>query len=66
MTAHLHSTIVEGCYRCDLGRDEAHIPPHECDAGTFDRVMCPEPCWTMHSYCSVCDELQDECALDDA
>lgn len=22
MTAHLHSTHVEGCYRCDLSRDE--------------------------------------------
>lgn len=23
MTAHNHRTIVPGCYRCDLGRDEA-------------------------------------------
>lgn len=23
MTAHDHSTVVRGCYRCDLGRDEA-------------------------------------------
>jgi hypothetical protein len=22
MTAHLHSEYVEGCYRCDLSRDE--------------------------------------------
>lgn len=23
MTAHLHGTFIEGCYRCDLSRDEA-------------------------------------------
>ena len=23
MTAHLHSSYVEGCYRCELGKDEA-------------------------------------------
>ncbi len=22
MTAHLHSTVVPGCYRCELGQDE--------------------------------------------
>ena len=22
MTAHLHSTVVDGCYRCELGKDE--------------------------------------------
>lgn len=22
MSAHLHSQFVEGCYRCELGRDE--------------------------------------------
>lgn len=65
MTAHLHSAFVVGCYRCDLSRDEVLIPEHECDAGFFDRVMCPDPCNTMHSYCTVCDELQDACALDD-
>lgn len=25
MTQHLHSEYVEGCYRCDLSRDE--VPP---------------------------------------
>ena len=26
MTAHSHTTLVDGCYRCDLNRDEiAHI-----------------------------------------
>lgn len=24
MTEHRHSKYVEGCYRCELGRDEAH------------------------------------------
>lgn len=23
MTAHNHSVLVDGCYRCDLGKDEA-------------------------------------------
>lgn len=64
MTAHLHSSYVDGCYRCDLSRDEAYIPPHECDSGTFDRVACPPPCETMHVYCSVCHEIQDTCVLD--
>lgn len=63
MTAHLHSVFVEGCYRCDLSRDEAFIPEHACDSGDFDRVACPEPCGTMHSYCSVCGENQEPCAL---
>ena len=34
---------------------------HTCDAGHFDRTICPEPCGTMHSYCSTCGSLQDEC-----
>lgn len=25
MTQHLHSTFVEGCYRCDISRDEARF-----------------------------------------
>jgi hypothetical protein len=25
MTAHLHETYVEGCYRCDIGRDEEEV-----------------------------------------
>lgn len=65
MTEHLHAEYVDGCYRCDLSRDEAFIPPHACDTGHFDRVACPEPCGTMHSYCSFCDRLMDHCALDD-
>lgn len=64
MTAHDHAVFVDGCYRCDLSRDEMRLPEHNCDTGWFDRVICPEPCGTMHSYCSVCGELQDECTLD--
>ena len=64
MTAHNHRTIVPGCYRCELGQDEARVPEHVCDGGVFDRVVCAEPCGAMHFYCSVCDELQDECLLE--
>jgi hypothetical protein len=32
MTAHAHSHYVEGCYRCDLSRDEAtaKAPQKQC------------------------------------
>lgn len=38
-------------------------PSHECDSGDFDRTICPEPCGTMHSYCSTCGKCQDACDL---
>lgn len=34
---------------------------HICDAGHFDRSICPEPCGMMHSYCSICDRMMDYC-----
>ena len=37
---------------------------HDCDSGDFDRTACPYPCDTMHSYCTVCGDRQDDCALD--
>ncbi len=63
MSVHNHRTLIDGCFRCELNRDEMRVPEHECDAGDFDRVVCPDPCGMMHSYCSVCGELQDACAL---
>lgn len=62
MTEHLHSTFVDGCFRCDLSREEAKIPEHRCDTGFFDRVLCQPPCGVMHSYCTICHALQDPCA----
>ena len=63
MTQHLHSEFIEGCYRCDLNRDE--LPPeHVCNSGDFDRVLCG--CDVMHSYCDICGALADECALEGA
>lgn len=64
MTEHLHSVYVDGCFRCELGRDEAFIPEHECDAGDFDRVICAEPCGLMHSYCTICGKCAEICPLD--
>jgi len=64
VSLHLHPEFVPGCYRCDLSADEARIPEHDCDAGLFDRVLCG--CGAMHSYCTVCVELQDECELEAA
>lgn len=29
MTAHVHSQIIPGCYRCELGRDEARAAARE-------------------------------------
>jgi hypothetical protein len=61
MTEHVHLELVDGCYRCDLNRDE--LPPeHECNAGDFDRVECA--CGCMHSYCDVCGDQADVCELD--
>lgn len=31
MTAHTHTTLVDGCYRCDLGRDEMKAIEEERD-----------------------------------
>ena len=39
-----------------------HEPEHHCDTGHFDRTICPEPCGTMHSFCSTCGKRQDACA----
>ena len=39
---------------------------HVCDAGDFDRSICPEPCGRMHSYCTYCGARQDPCAHDRA
>lgn len=63
MTAHDCREFNSLCWRCDLAADE--VPgPHDCDSGDFDRVACPEPCGTMHTYCSTCGDIQDICVLD--
>lgn len=63
MTAHTCTIFDPACYRCDLSRDECTYPPHECDTGDFDRIVCPPPCETMHSYCSVCGKEGETCLL---
>lgn len=52
MTAHDHRTIIPGCYRCELGRDEAMATPDEnfecylCDATMRpDWMFCPSCGW---------------------
>lgn len=65
MTAHLHPSFVAGCFRCELSRDEAYVPPHQCDTGFQDRILCPEPCGLGHVFCTICGALQDKCVLDD-
>lgn len=37
---------------------------HGCDNGDFDRTICPEPCGSMHSYCTRCGARAGACALD--
>lgn len=37
---------------------------HTCDAGHFDRTICPAPCNSMHFYCSGCGARQDVCTHD--
>lgn len=65
MSAHMCRVFDPACYRCDLTRDEMIVPEHDCDTGFFDRVLCPPPCSMMHSYCTVCHDLQDTCTLED-
>ena len=36
MTAHSHTTVVDGCYRCDLNRDEVQ---HSRDWDDLERVI---------------------------
>ena len=47
----------------------AATPPldlsHACDSGGFSRVVCPEPCGAMHSYCVACGTRQDFCPHED-
>lgn len=38
MNEHLHSTFVEGCFRCELGRDEVD------EAAAEHERMCNEGC----------------------
>ena len=33
MTAHTHTSFVEGCFRCDLSREEVKPPTETCDCG---------------------------------
>lgn len=37
----------------------------ECDHSDnwFDRSICPEPCGMMHTYCTLCGDTLDYCAL---
>mgnify|MGYP001573329462 CR=1 FL=1 len=49
MTQHLHTEFVEGCYRCDLSRDEAerYEPNQQDHAYTVDVYLDgaePYPC----------------------
>jgi hypothetical protein len=30
----------------------------------FDRVICPEPCGMMHTYCADCGANLDTCTFD--
>lgn len=62
MTAHMCREFNPACYRCDLNLDEIP-PPHTCNTDLFDRIACPEPCGTMHTLCSVCDETSEPCPL---
>ena len=55
MTAHLHSTFVEGCYRCDLSRDE--VPP----TWTGDEIIDAghRLAWDDHDIAFLISTLQE-------
>lgn len=53
MTPHEHRTFVEGCYRCELGRDEAR------DAASIEDVR-----WRLESAMEKLDSYLLTSALD--
>lgn len=36
---------------------------HVCTEWWFDRTICPEPCGTMHYYCTECGAQDHPCAV---
>lgn len=48
----------------ELEDGPAGAEDHLCDAGDFSRVLCADPCESMHSYCTRCGQRQDPCAHD--
>lgn len=57
MTQHNHTTIVPGCYRCELGQDEAaDAGPEHCECENRERdlyVWRGDPDWWS---CTQCDD----------
>lgn len=66
MTAHLHPTFVDGCFRCDLGRDEEAAAIAQQEADEARQAECPRHVWgerrgTLHPWreCTLCGAEQD-------
>jgi hypothetical protein len=45
VTQHLHGEIVPGCFRCDLGRDEAEAAEQEAAEQAEREANCPGHNW---------------------
>ena len=66
MTAHMHATLVEGCYRCELGRDEEAAALAEQAADEARQAACREHDWMQRGTpgnewreCYLCGKDED-------
>jgi hypothetical protein len=63
MSEHLHATLVPGCYRCELGRDEMEAIRQEIEAerAQIRQGLCPRsgkrimPNGILRPACSFCE-----------
>ena len=64
MSAHTHSTLTPGCYRCDLGREEAAWAEQEAAEQAAREAACPGHIWVQFTsrYASwaVCSHCRAE------
>lgn len=56
MTQHFHSEYVDGCYRCELGRDEAAIAEAERPCGRPHLTECPVVMFPGNDLRCTCDD----------
>lgn len=59
MTSHDHTTIVPGCYRCELGQDET-VPLCACCREVYEYRHPDHDPWQgrMDAYCLDCSHAR--------
>ncbi len=50
MTAHTHTVITPGCYRCDLNLDEVRAAEQDEAEQAAREAACPGHSWVEHRY----------------